>query len=135
MVPDETAGGKADSITKILEAPCNVNIISRLPKLRVKSSELQQNAAPKGHVTARHVLRLALVQEYMCCVSRRGGNCVLDESGFRRREIRSSHSGISTLLQRMDKMGEPVGIDEEIGISKCHDIACSFMDPNIACYR
>ena len=103
MMPHHGTGRKTDLVPGVQHSPKDVDIVSRLTELRIKSTDVQQNISAKRHVAARNMFRKMIVQHHVTWVSGTKGDALRCPTVRSRGDVRAA-SGFHT--RSFERVGE-----------------------------
>src|SRR4029079_2965860 len=66
VMPNDRAGCERNPFARLLQTPTDIDIVTPLSKLRVKTIDLLERFAAKGHVTTRDVFGLLIAFQHVC---------------------------------------------------------------------
>lgn len=134
MMPHHGAGGKADLVSGVQHSPKDVDIVSRLTELRIKSTDVQQNISAKRHIAARNMFRKMIVQHDVTWVSGAKGNALRCPTVGSRGDVRAAGGFHTRIFERVDEMQQPVAIGNAIRVGICNDVSARSFGAKVARY-
>ena len=123
VMPHHGGGTEAEGPTPLLQAPAHVDVVAGGTELRVESADRVQRHLPERHVAAGDVLSLAITQQHVHRTSRRACDALRDRSIVRRRDVRTTHTGVRAAHERRREVGQPVGVGIGVVVDVRHDVA------------
>src|SRR5439155_10209555 len=122
-MPHKRAGTKADFVTRLLQTPAEVHVVSSTPEYGIELSNFGEGPLVESHVAPGNVLRLSIREHNMRWPSGRCHHRGRHSRIFGWQKIRSSNAGIFTGREFACQIIQPVLIRTAVRISESHDFA------------
>ena len=135
MVPDHSRRGVGDALTFSHQAPTHVHVVAGLDVERVEPAQLHQALAPEGHVAARHVLGLVVVDEDVGRRAWAGLHAGSHRPVVRRQQVGAAHARGLRVEQLGDQEVEPVRIGKAVIVGVGDDLACGQVHADVTRHR
>ena len=133
VMPDERRRHELDSPASRLQPPAHVNVVAGTQVDRVEPADGPQGVATDREVAAGHVLRRAIVEEHVGRAAGGARDAVRDPRAVERRQAEPSRGDDIGTGERLDQIGQPVGIHPHVGIRIRHDVAGRGSEAGVAC--
>ena len=133
VMPDERRRHELDSPAGRLQPPAHVNVVAGPQVDRVESADGPQGVATDREVAAGHVLGRAIVEEHVGRAAGGARNAVREPRAVERRQAEPARGDDLGTGERLDQIGQPVGIHSHVGVRIRHDLSGRGSEAGVAC--
>ena len=135
MMPDHRRGIEPQRPTLLLQAPTDINVVTRDAELRIKSANRREARLAERHVTAGNVFRLAIGKQHVRGAAGRVGDAFGDGPIRRWRDVGSADRGVRRvhgIQERGRQIMKPMRIRISVVVEVGHDVAVGRLPSGVA---
>src|SRR5919109_57449 len=123
VVPDHGSRTESEFASVRSHPPANIDVVTRLAKLRIKSPDGFQPIAAEGHVATGNMLGFRIGKEHMSGPARRSRHTARSVSVVQARDVWPAHTRVISFEKGRSQIAQPIRIRASVVVNVGNDFA------------